>query len=131
MVRQYKLKFSKLTTVSYYDNPKSFGATEHFKVARISPKEYLIEVSKMNLGKMSKKERLRIGNPKTKQSLLNFQMKNMSKYKLARIRKGVHKGVKFPMPYINFADKSQEGRHRAIYAMKRGIKKIPVMVITK
>ena len=35
------------------------------------------------------------------------------------------------MPYLNKADKGQEGRHRAIFAMEKGETEIPVLVINE
>lgn len=40
-------------------------------------------------------------------------------------------GKRLPMPYLNLANSSQEGRHRAVYAMEKGEKEIPVLVVTE
>lgn len=37
-------------------------------------------------------------------------------------------GLEFDMPYLNYSSENQEGRHRAIAAMKLGIEKMPVFV---
>lgn len=39
------------------------------------------------------------------------------------------KGVKFDLPYLNYKDMGQEGRHRAVAAYKAGIETIPVLII--
>ena len=38
-------------------------------------------------------------------------------------------GDRFPLPYLNYKSKGQEGRHRALAAYNLGIEKIPVLVI--
>lgn len=51
--------------------------------------------------------------------------------KVEELKDLISKGTKLYMPFINNVkgEISQEGRHRAIAAMKMGIKKIPVLVI--
>ncbi len=40
-------------------------------------------------------------------------------------------GELMPMPVLNYADMSQEGRHRAVVAKVLGCTEIPVMIVTK
>lgn len=40
-------------------------------------------------------------------------------------------GVKFDLPYLNYKEMGQEGRHRAVAAYKAGIETIPVLIIGK
>lgn len=47
-------------------------------------------------------------------------------YKYAEMMKN---GVKFDMPWLDYVDNGQEGRHRAQAAFLAGIKTIPVLVI--
>lgn len=38
-------------------------------------------------------------------------------------------GIKFDMPYLDVKNRAQEGRHRALAAKERGIRKIPVLYL--
>ena len=39
-------------------------------------------------------------------------------------------GEKFPLPVLDYAGQTQEGRHRAMAAHKAGAKEMPVMMVT-
>lgn len=36
---------------------------------------------------------------------------------------------RFPIPFINYLDQEQEGRHRTLLSYKYNLKKIPVLII--
>lgn len=43
----------------------------------------------------------------------------------------MRKGAVFPLPVLDYKDKTQEGRHRAIAADALGLKTIPVLIVSK
>ncbi len=49
--------------------------------------------------------------------------------KIDDIAEKMKNGNKFPIPIINYAYGNQDGRHRALAALKIGVKRIPVIVI--
>jgi hypothetical protein len=57
------------------------------------------------------------------------QLKYISDNKVLKLIGLIESGVKLDMPYLNYYDDLQEGRHRAKAAMDMGIDIIPVLVI--
>lgn len=55
---------------------------------------------------------------------------NVNKTDVAAIEKIADSGKKLDTPVLNIADKSQEGRHRSVVAADKGMKKMPVYVIS-
>ena len=49
--------------------------------------------------------------------------------KIARYAELMKNGTKFPLPYLDYIDKNQQGMHRVEAAKSIGIKTIPVMVV--
>lgn len=49
--------------------------------------------------------------------------------KIARYAELMKNGTKFPLPYLDYIDKNQQGMHRVEAAKSIGIKTVPVMVI--
>jgi len=58
-----------------------------------------------------------------------------SELKIARIQENLAGGHKVPMLVLEYAEngkfRGQEGRHRAIVAVKRGEKEVPVMIVRR
>ena len=84
-------------------------------IAEMSPKEYLERCA------------YEIFDRGTMESTVNGIIgKNAGKY-----AEEMKDGAKFHLPYLNYNDGGQEGRHRAAAAYELGIDKIPVLIIGK
>ena len=57
------------------------------------------------------------------------QFKYILKQNVNKIKDNMSAGIKYNIPYLNYADKEQEGRHRVLAAHELGLKKIPVLII--
>ena len=57
------------------------------------------------------------------------QFKYIDKSNVDDIKENMRNGVKYNMPYLNYVNKQQEGRHRVIAANQLGQKKIPVLCL--
>lgn len=110
------------TGMSYYDeflNPRDHDYKKLAKglqgeIVMMSPDDYIQSLAKDIFHKSV--DRVMRG--------VNYE--NVDKY-----ADKMKNGTKFDMPILNIADETQEGRHRALAAAKLGVKKIPVLVITK
>ena len=103
---------TKTTGTSYYDDYLN-GERMGGRIAEMSPKEYLQRCA------------YQIFDSATIESTIAaLDENNVKKY-----AEQMKSGMKFDMPYLNFASSQQEGRHRAAAAMQLGIDKIPVLVV--
>lgn len=59
------------------------------------------------------------------------QSRYIDSNKVKEYAKEMSNGAKFPIPYLNYADKNQEGRHRAMASKMLTDKDIPVVIVTK
>lgn len=108
------------TGMSYYnDFLTEEGASYMLKakglkayIAEMSPKEYLTRCAKEIF-----------------KSTIENQVRALSKENLPRYKGLMQSGTKFDMPVLNYAETTQEGRHRAYVANELGIKKIPVLIV--
>lgn len=57
------------------------------------------------------------------------QLTFLSNDNVEKIMDNMRDGVKYSMPYINFRDNTQEGRHRVFAAKKLGYTQVPVLVL--
>jgi hypothetical protein len=57
------------------------------------------------------------------------QFKYIDKSNVEDIKENMISGVKYNMPYLNYVNKQQEGRHRVVAANQLGQKKIPVLCL--
>jgi hypothetical protein len=57
------------------------------------------------------------------------QFKYIDKSNVNDIKENMRNGVKYNMPYLNYVDEQQEGRHRVIAASQLGQNKIPVLCL--
>ena len=108
------------TGMSYYDDfLTESGASYMLKakglkayIAEMSPKEYLTRCAKEIF-----------------RSTIENQVIALSKDNLPKYKQLMQSGTKFDMPVLNYANTTQEGRHRAYVANELGIKKIPVLIV--
>jgi hypothetical protein len=105
------------TGFSYYDDmlekPEYFRHSEglNVEIIEMTPMKYMQEIAKFQ--KVTIEHQLAQADTRTSK-IYAEDMK---------------RGSKFPLPFLNYADKGQEGRHRVFAAMLVGIKKIPVLTI--
>ena len=57
------------------------------------------------------------------------QLSYIDNNKVKRYMNDMSNGDRFPMPYINYATKDQEGRHRALASKRLGDDTIPVLIV--
>lgn len=95
--------------VSYYNDLMERGRGY---IAEMSPREYLLRCA------------FQIFDGTIESCLNGVIESNAQKY-----ANKMKSGEKFHMPYLNFRDRQQEGRHRAVAAYLNGIKLIPVFII--
>ena len=108
------------TGMSYYDNflndndltymENEKGLTGY--IAAMSPIEYLERCAN-------------IYNSTFEAQVVLNDMDNVDKY-----AKMMQQGTKFNLPVLDYANKTQEGRHRAQAAYECNIEKIPVLIVT-
>ena len=84
-----------------------------FEIVNMSPDEYLSKVAQMQGVSLSDTLRM------------------ISEENMQELREVVKAGKKLPLPFLDYADNFQEGRHRAVLAKELGQTSIPVMIITK
>jgi hypothetical protein len=77
----------------------------------LSPEEYINECAKLQ------------------DTSYQDQFKYIDKSNLDDIKENMTNGLKYNMPYLNYVDKQQEGRHRVIAANQLGQNKIPVLFL--
>ena len=59
----------------------------------------------------------------------NDQFKNVVPSKVKTIEEKMASGIKYDMPYLDYVNKTQEGRHRVMAASELGQEEIPVLVL--
>ena len=62
---------------------------------------------------------------------LSIQYMMVDESLLRQYMKEAENGAVFPMPVIDYATGTQEGRHRAVLAERLGVKSIPVMIVKR
>jgi len=77
----------------------------------LSPEEYINECAKLQ------------------DTSYQDQFKYINKSNVDDIKENMRNGVKYNMPYLNYVNKQQEGRHRVIAASQLGQNKIPVLCL--
>lgn len=101
------------TGIPYYNELRDKGA----KIVEMTPKQYLQECAHRIFRNTTYENQVLVGMADTKV--------------LKDLMKKIQNGTKMYLPYLNYKDDQQEGRHRAMAAMLLGIEKIPVMLIEK
>ena len=102
------------TGTSFYDEILR-GEKPNFsgRIVEMSPKEYLQKCA------------FEIFDGATIESTI----RGVSKDNVKKYKKMMQSGVKFDLPFLNFKERQQEGRHRAIAAYELGIDTIPVLAV--
>jgi len=77
----------------------------------LSPKEYINECARLQ------------------DTSYQDQLKYINKSNVDDIKENMRNGVKYNMPYLNYVNKQQEGRHRVAAANQLGQNKIPVLCL--
>lgn len=85
-------------------------------VVEMSPDEYMERAYRQIFKKPSKRGGAFAEIPETSE-------------KVTQYAEAMRNGEKFPLPYLDYTNAGQEGRHRALAAKMAGIDKIPVVVI--
>ena len=85
-------------------------------VVEMSPDEYMERAYRQIFKKPSKRGSAFAEIPETSE-------------KVTQYAEAMRNGEKFPLPYLDYTNAGQEGRHRALAAKMAGIDKIPVVVI--
>jgi hypothetical protein len=68
---------------------------------------------------------------KIQKTTYSDQFKYIIPENVEKIENNMRNGVKYNIPYLNYNDNEQEGRHRVIAATNLGQKKIPVLILNK
>jgi len=99
----------------YKDDPKGYFRSKgiEFGIQCITPEEYFIEVAKFHTT-----------HPEFE------KLKVMRSY-VEDYKDRVLKCSPMPLPILDYKDRVQEGRHRAMAALELGIQKMPVLVIRR
>jgi len=107
------------TSIPFYDmmlrNGKNTGRYKdnQFKIECIAPEEYFKEVSRFH------------------QTTSEMEKGATWSSRVDEYKKKTMEGSPMPIPLLDYNSRVAEGRHRAMAAIQLGIKKMPVLVITK
>lgn len=107
--------FQMRSNISYYDDLLDSGKGY---IVEMSPKQYLQEVA-YNIFTDSTLER-------TLRGVITGDRKDVNQY-----AEMMAHGISFDMPYLNYEEQAQEGRHRAVAAYMNDYDRIPVLVVPK
>lgn len=114
------------TGMPYYDsaieNPKYYKEEKGIecKVVFMSPDEYIDRCYEM--------QKKYFKEPMSKELYLSLVI---NKDLVKKYAERMEKGIRFPIPVIDYCQDSQEGRNRAYAAKLLGVKEIPVLVCRK
>lgn len=103
---------------NYFNNPSYFINNKNIKidVVNMKPSEY-IRIAKTLLSKTWGRTTLSRTSTSSGRDKIEFYAEKMKS------------GVKFPLPYLNYIDNTQQGMHRAEAALLAGAKTIQVAII--
>jgi hypothetical protein len=111
--------FKTVSSIPDYDNvlfgknnelPKKYEFWDA-EIKWMSKDEYLVECSRLQ------------------NTSYSDQFKYIVDWKVQQIMEKMKDGVKFGMPYLNYVENEQEGRHRVVAADNLGQKLIPILVL--